>query len=676
MPKSVVTLCKTYDPPKAIILASMAHDHKQVSPPSPAEFLLFYLTAGLAAALLTAGVEWPIYQEVLNPTGSLHTSQQLLLVWSIWAKTMLLAGPIWVLCLLGLRSGRPHRGWVGFVCGTAAVFTLITLDLLVYRTHGQHLARLAHFIGYAQASEYVGDATSWIKTLVVTAAGALFGLSLLAWIVPAALRNKFATGDPPRLRRLSRQTALLMGVAVCMPLALRNYLGEDLLFERIIAVFPVDPRPADSLYGPIERGDPMLSELDQQFKELYRREFVNVSYPYPPDESAVFDGRDAPNVVILVLESLNARTVMEGVMPKLLRHAQYGMVFHRHYSGSNHSEPGLFSLLYSRSPWFYYPTIEAHITPQACVSFKKSGYMTGYFSGMAGSMYNLEEMFNARFFDHYEQHAPPTRNEWDLQAMANLRRFAQNAEEHPAFAFGFLQSSHFSYEYPPQYADHPAGKLNPHRYPPDQYTQDQLENLANYHRCLAFLDDEIDKLVTSLGTSKTIFVVTGDHGESLYEDGKIGHLYGFCDSQTRVPLFIFGAGVPAMQTHTLTSHADILPTLLHLAGGRPTPIARSIGRDLTTPPTDNRGMLFSVNYDGKLSALVIQGNNRLSFAASSSKPLLRLQGFEDTLGHPLLSTSNISPESLTRLVEEHLRLITGGSPPPDVIHSLGQGANP
>jgi len=98
-----------------------------------------------------------------------------------------------------------------------------------------------------------------------------------------------------------------------------------------------------------------------------------------------------------------------------------------------------------------------------------------------------------------------------------------------------------------------------------------LENRKQYDEYVANVDAEMGRLFDALEQAGVLedsyFIVTSDHGE-MFERGVFGHatplLY---DPIVRVPLLVFAPGQSTRtDIHAPTSNADILPTLLSLAG--------------------------------------------------------------------------------------------------------------
>jgi arylsulfatase A-like enzyme/Flp pilus assembly protein TadD len=78
--------------------------------------------------------------------------------------------------------------------------------------------------------------------------------------------------------------------------------------------------------------------------------------------------------------------------------------------------------------------------------------------------------------------------------------------------------------------------------------------------------------------SRTVIVVTADHGESLGDHGETTHGLFAYDATLRVPLIIAGPGIEAREVATRAGHVDILPTLLDLLGIEPPAIVDGSSR--------------------------------------------------------------------------------------------------
>ncbi|WP_162801608.1 sulfatase-like hydrolase/transferase [Brachybacterium saurashtrense] len=107
-------------------------------------------------------------------------------------------------------------------------------------------------------------------------------------------------------------------------------------------------------------------------------------------------------------------------------------------------------------------------------------------------------------------------------------------------------------------------------------------HLADYYGMISHLDHGIGRILETLETlglaEDTLVVYTADHGLALGQHGLMGkqNLY---EHSLRVPLLLAGPGLEAGRSlDPLSLHADLLPTLLGLAGA---PVPSGVqGRDL------------------------------------------------------------------------------------------------
>jgi arylsulfatase A-like enzyme len=70
----------------------------------------------------------------------------------------------------------------------------------------------------------------------------------------------------------------------------------------------------------------------------------------------------------------------------------------------------------------------------------------------------------------------------------------------------------------------------------------------------------------------TAIVLTSDHGEGMFEHGRMGHAFGHYSELANVPLVIYADGLISdgpRKVETVTNHIDIAPTVLDLMGVEP-----------------------------------------------------------------------------------------------------------
>jgi arylsulfatase A-like enzyme len=110
--------------------------------------------------------------------------------------------------------------------------------------------------------------------------------------------------------------------------------------------------------------------------------------------------------------------------------------------------------------------------------------------------------------------------------------------------------------------------------PLDEAAQRHVGNLydgevAYFDRCFGVLRHELQRRGL---LERTVVVLTSDHGEELFEHGRLGHGYALHEQMLAVPLMLVGPGLPSGVRHAApVGTARLAPTLLALAGLPPPP---------------------------------------------------------------------------------------------------------
>jgi choline-sulfatase len=111
--------------------------------------------------------------------------------------------------------------------------------------------------------------------------------------------------------------------------------------------------------------------------------------------------------------------------------------------------------------------------------------------------------------------------------------------------------------------------------------------IARYDGDVLYADTELGRLLAGLDrlglAPTTAVLVTADHGEEFFEHGNWGHGQSVYNELIRVPLVLRlpDGGGAGTRMSTPVSHADVVPTLLALAGAPPAP--GLVGRNLLVP---------------------------------------------------------------------------------------------
>lgn len=396
--------------------------------------------------------------------------------------------------------------------------------------------------------------------------------------------------------------------------------------------------------------DNFLLKLNTSVQPIYSQYYDAIKQPKPIDEQAVFQvqgDEQPPHVLWLVCESLRHDTISPELMSRLDQWANSGLRLRQHYCGSNASHLGLFHLLYGRSPLAFDAALDRQMPPQATVSMRGSGYECTYItSGAFAHWRRMGEMVNERTFDHVVIEGGTDWRDWPVRDRAVLDHAVRlmTTSRRPQFIVCFLLTTHFPYPSPEEFQIYQPVGENVDR---TNWTTVDPAILSNRYRNSALcLEHEIMRCIEQLDPQRHIVMITGDHGESLGEDGGLAHGTRASEIQLRVPLVMVGPGIPAREIDYATSHADVLPTLLSALAGQPVPVRHCYGQDLLSSPPREQLSVIPYHWTNTGQMLLIRPDQRLMLSVNTKHPAADVTGFVNSSGQlDLNSTNDLSPKA-------------------------------
>ncbi len=290
------------------------------------------------------------------------------------------------------------------------------------------------------------------------------------------------------------------------------------------------------------------------------------------------------NVLLVTIDTLRADALGASGNPKastpwMDRIAALGLRFDRAHAHNVVTLPSHANILSGRYPFvhgvrdnagFRFPdTVDTLATV-----LKGRGYRTGAFV----SAFPLKARFGlARGFDEYDDRlsgaARPAFLEQErsgAETVAKARTWLGRESSAPTFCWVHLYEPHFPYTPPEPF----ASKFADNPYAGEVAAAD------------AALGTLVGPILDAGSSSRTVIVLTADHGESLGEHGEATHGIFAYEATLHVPLIVYAAGSvrPGVRSD-LVRHVDIMPTvlaLLHLpvrgGPGRPQPARAAGGR--------------------------------------------------------------------------------------------------
>jgi len=314
-----------------------------------------------------------------------------------------------------------------------------------------------------------------------------------------------------------------------------------------------------------------LATPDKNHENLNRamqRSTRDLRYPL---NSIKADSTSKLNVLIILLDSWNLKALDSVVMPHVSQFSKSTLNFRNHYSGSNGTRTGVFSMFYGIPGLYWYDVLGANIEPVLMDRFINCGYEIALFaSASLGSPPFDRTVFAG--VENISLHTPGKgAHDRDIQITRDWLDFANKyvvtGEEKPFFGFLFYDAMHAM-----TLPDDFDGPFQPAlRYAPYEKLSNDMDptRFVNLYKNVANFEDSLVNLVlTDLQEKdileKTIVIVTGDHGQEFNENKKgfWGHNGNYSKVQMGVPLLIRWPGKQPTEYSHWTSHYDIVPTLM------------------------------------------------------------------------------------------------------------------
>lgn len=324
------------------------------------------------------------------------------------------------------------------------------------------------------------------------------------------------------------------------------------------------------------------------------------------------------NVVIVTVEGLNPSLMDSTTMPFLMQLAKRSTLLRNHYTTGNVTEYGVLGVLYGSPPDFYrgtstvpwrhqIPTEEQ--PPQAgspyLDEFARRGYHTRLVSWELSSWANL-----GVYFRNFTEPAFESRDDWIL--VPTLARELQ--EPGPHLVYMHYNGTHFPYDHEAAYTKFTPEVPSDYDYSSWQLRQQAPEIINRYRNCLAELDAWLHALTGAMDLQHTILVITGDHGEEFFEHNRLGHASRLDGPQIQTFGLIYAPGRPPRVIDAVTSHVDLMPTVMALLGWPP-PV-----------PPFGQSLAGEVSRGAAIVAMTNRPNppNRWAAIAENAKAILAL----------------------------------------------------
>lgn len=303
--------------------------------------------------------------------------------------------------------------------------------------------------------------------------------------------------------------------------------------------------------------------MNDKYCELHT---IGNSYNYPKNKIIGEDKKR--NLLIIGLDSWRASTMDSICTPNIYRFAKKTCQYKKHYSGSNGTRTGVFSLFYGLPGTYFRDFRAKQVEPVLMRMFREHNYDVHIYPSASLRNPPLDETV---FCSYKNQcNANEGLNAWlrDENLAIKFRKFIANRDTTQCFfSFLFFDSLHSMIK--PDGFDGPFQPAWTAAHYERLGIDTDSEEFYNLYKNMVYYVDSIVGLVLEEVEEKgllenTIIVITGDHAQEFNDNhhGYWGHTGNFSAAQLQVPFLYYAPDKDPKVVTEWTSHYDVVPTLL------------------------------------------------------------------------------------------------------------------
>jgi membrane-anchored protein YejM (alkaline phosphatase superfamily) len=395
------------------------------------------------------------------------------------------------------------------------------------------------------------------------ATGFIVAQALLLWLVYTAYKKFIARQVlPQRFYRFLAIALALTAVGVHADYAIDNFSSNKLgtLAETVPFFQPVSSQHLFKSLGFKANSEKNLSVKGK------------LNYPIAP--LSVTPPAKPYNIVWLASESWRADMLDPEIMPNTWKFAAGASRFTRNYSGGNGTRMGIFTMFMGIPGNYWFPFLREQRGAAIIDVLQQQNYQMSLYTSARFSYPEFDKTIFSKV-PADQLHWIEAGQGWvkDKDNVTNLLNFIDKRDAtKPFFTFMFFESPHARYYFPPEsvirrpYRD----DINYASLSKDELSKDIVNIKNRYINSVHHLDSQFGRIFDYLAEhnllDNTIVILLGDHGEEFMEHGFWGHNSTFVDEQIRTPLVIWAPGMKARVSDQMTSHMDVVPTLMPLLG--------------------------------------------------------------------------------------------------------------
>jgi len=331
---------------------------------------------------------------------------------------------------------------------------------------------------------------------------------------------------------------------------------------------------------------------------------ANLNYPLKPIKLG--ENLNKINIFIFASDAVRNSVINKAIAPNIEEFKKDAYTFNNHHSGGNATRFGIFSLIYGLNSTYWFNFLSAAQKPVLFDVLKELDYQIDIISSTNTNWPEFRKTCYVDILDSIKDDFKGEPWEKDKQSTAYfLDKVDKYDKNKPIFSFVFLDAPH-GYSYPQEYNKFNSSDSNINYLTVTKDGKDIKSVFSRYKNSVYYNDTLFKKMIDKLKENdlydNSLIIYTSDHGQEFYEYGSFGHNSSFSKAQTNSPFIIKlpqnmkNIVLPEKYSETLTSHNDIVPSILSIIGVENNPKDYSNGQNIFSKDF-YRDFVFSANWN-------------------------------------------------------------------------------
>lgn len=451
---------------------------------------------------------------------------------------------------------------------SAVLFAIVNiglvLDFLIFRLYKFHINAMV--LNILMSPDAMNSIEIGFFPLLVLAI--IFGLLLYfeIYLIKKLYTNTFAKKE---FLNKKLNTIIIMPLILIVLIEKFTY-GLSSLFGKyeMVSKFKVIP-----LYQPLTFSRVAAKYFDYKPEiELKNTVSTKTDLNYPLKKIEFKKDINKFNILIVMSDALRNSILNNKTAPNVEEFKKESIIFNNHHSGGNATRFGIFSMIYGINSTYWFSFLNANKGPVVFDVLKQLNYNIDIVSSTSTNWPEFRRTCYVNVQDSIKDTFSGKPWEKDQQnTFYTLNRIDSYSKENPFFTFVFFDAPH-GYSFPKTHNIFNVKKENINYITATKGSTEIKSAKARYKNAVHYNDklfgDIIKKLKDKNLYDNTMIIFTSDHGQEFYEYGFFGHNSSFSKAQTNSPLIIkLPKGFDfKINSNILTSHNDIVPTILSLIG--------------------------------------------------------------------------------------------------------------